>query len=132
MPDQLEFIENQNVIQIKTFGYTSMEDMQGSLKTVSEIAERKNVCSVLVNAQELESLPRVSEIYQFVTSLPPKLKIAIVLPDLKRSTNVEDMSKVFEIQSTLDSFKDIGKDSEKNIRLFNANEEALDWLANNT
>ena len=129
MPDQLEFIENQNVIYIKTFGNTSIEDMQSSLKTVSEIAERKNVWSVLVNAQELDSLPRISEIYQFVNSLPSKLKIAIVLPELKRRTNAEDMSKVFEIQSTLDSFKDIGKDSEKNIRLFSTYDEALDWLS---
>ncbi|WP_455205176.1 hypothetical protein [Kaarinaea lacus] len=129
MPDQLKFLENQNVIQIKTFGHTNIDDMRRSLVTVSEIAEQKNVWSVIVNAQELDSLPDISEIYQFVADLPSKLKLAIVVPEPKGRKNIEEMSKIFEVQTTLETFKNIGNTSEKNIKLFNTCDEALDWLA---
>ncbi len=118
MPDLVSLLEKHQIIEIKSYGDVTINDLKTSLSLVNEIHENTGITKVLVDARDQKSLPSTSNIFEFGVQLPYKLHFALVIDkDQKTGNDVHFLETVaFNRGFT--------------INTFTSRITAIDWLNN--
>ena len=133
MPHEIKLLEEDHIILVRRYGDIDLDDVRLSLKRVVEMSEKESVQSALIDTREISSFPTIDDIYKFSTNLPSYIWFAIVLPtpNSQQQANAIELEQIFEIQGSLDSLGNIGRDYNKHVRVFERYGDAVQWLKEN-
>ncbi len=114
MPETVEFLKEEGMIKVESFGKVNIQDWNASLEKVNEIGERENCRIVLVDVSKQESRPDTLEVFQFGEEMTRDFRFAVVT-----STGVSEEHKFLET---------VAVNRGKYVRLFDEYEKAINWL----
>jgi hypothetical protein len=119
MPETVTVLEEQRIIEVRSFGYVSAEDWEQSVDTVMELVRDRGMTKVLVDSLDLVSMPRTWTLYEFgnllaATKFPASVRIAAVIDG--------------PLRENLKFIETVAINRGRQIKIFAAIDEALDWL----
>ena len=119
MPETVTVLEDQGIIEVRSFGEVSAEDWQKSVDIVMELVRDRGLTKVLVDSLDLVSIPRTWTLYEFGNLLaaikfPPSVRIAATIQGPLR----EDL-KFIETVAT---------NRGRQLKVFGSIDEAITWL----
>jgi len=117
MPEIVKYLEDLGMIRVDSFGETSIDDWNNSMKQVLRINKDTGCSLVLVDARKQNVSPDTMDLYDFGSELPRAFKFAVVISD-----------KTIDDHFFLET---VGKNRGKPIQLFRNIEEAVSWLKGN-
>jgi hypothetical protein len=116
MPETVTLNEELGIIEVRSYGIVSANDMASSIESVKKISKKTGIDRVLVDASDLQAMPDTVDIYDLANEFPRRTWIAVV--------GSEDQT----------SFRDLvfGETVATNrgvyIRVFTSEADALKWL----
>jgi len=119
MPETVTVLEDQGIIEVRSFGEVSAEDWQKSVDIVMDLVRTRGMTKVLVDSLTLVSMPKTWTLYEFgnllaTTKFPQSVRIAAVIQGPLR----EDL-KFIETVAT---------NRGRRMKVFNSIDEATAWL----
>jgi len=120
MPETVTILEDQGIIEVRSFGDVSAEDWQESVDTVMELVRDRGMTKVLVDSLDLVSMPRTWTLYEFgnllaATKFPASVRIAAAIQGPLR----EDLKFV----------ETVATNRGRQMKVFGAIDEAIAWLS---
>jgi hypothetical protein len=117
MPEEVFVNRDLGVIEVRSFGAVSREDLAGSVEQIETLSKETGFSKVLVDISEEEELPNVLDLDDFGGTIPGFLKVAVVavegLPTAKKADFLRNVASVKGAQ----------------MELFTSRDEALEWLS---
>ena len=79
MPDIIKVNKGKGIIEVRSHGELTQRDMESSIAKVLKILKKDSINKVLIYTTELQSMPRVIEIYEIMSLLPQNIKVALFI-----------------------------------------------------
>jgi hypothetical protein len=119
MPETVTVLEDQGIIEVRSFGEVSADDWQKSVDVVMELVRYRGLTKILVDSLDLVSLPKTWTLYEFGNLLasinfPPSVRIAATIQGPLR-----DDLKFVETVAT---------NRGRQLKVFGSIDEAIAWL----
>lgn len=116
MPDELTINHSAGIIEIRSYGAVSKEDIGSSMSEIQRVRENDGLDRVLVDATEQDSMPRTFDIFDLFSTFPRNIRCAIIV--VKKQHNFPDLrfAETVSVNNNVD------------LRLFETRESAIDWL----
>ena len=70
MPDTVELDRDLGVIDIRSFGNVTTDDIAGSITECERILEKEGISQILVDTREQETLPNMSDLLALFSNFP--------------------------------------------------------------
>ncbi len=118
MPETVTLNEKLGVIEVRTFGDVTTEDIANAEREVERIQGETGIDKVLADSSGQASLPETTDMFQVASAIPKSRRIAVLIS---------------EGQPTEDDVlfsESIALSCGALYRVFYSKEEALDWLTN--
>jgi hypothetical protein len=90
MTDIIRVNESDNIIEVISSGVLTRQDMESATTRFRQILAEKGIDRVFIDTTRLESIPAMHDIFKVFTTLPPGLKIAILVAP--SSTFIKDVA----------------------------------------
>lgn len=116
MPETVDYDEDLGLILVRSYGTVSADEMEASVGRVGELAGEKCAVKVLVDAENLESMPGEGDIFFLASTFPRTARIAVLL------------SREKAVRESLRFGENVARNRGLNIRTFPSKTEALLWL----
>jgi hypothetical protein len=119
MPETVTFREDLGLIEVRSSGHVTKEEMQESRRKVSAIHQERGIDKVLVDARDLESFPGITTLFEFGGSFEEArlfrgLRLALVVnKNLIRDPGFIDT---------------VARNRDVAMKVFSSIDEAVDWL----
>ena len=78
MPEELRVDKDRRVVEVRSYGVVSREDMAASIASVQDIADAEGITNVLVDATAQESMPSTLDIFDLFSNHPGGVAVAVV------------------------------------------------------
>lgn len=91
MPDTVSLREDLRIIEVKSVGETTNEEMLQTRKILTQICQETNISGIIIDARESNSIPSIFAVLDFganlfrYDSIPRTTRFAIVSPKNKRA-----------------------------------------------
>ena len=118
MPETVSLNDELSIIEVRSFGDVTVEDIEGSFREVKRVREESGVGKVLVDASEQTSMPGTADSFKITSNMPHFVRIAVFISE---GQSTED--DLLFVESLAVSCGAI-------YRVFHSREEAVDWLVN--
>lgn len=116
MPETVDYDEDLGLILVRSFGAVSTEEMTASVDLVGKIAAEKGAQKVLIDAEDLESMPEAGDLFFLAPTFPRSARIAVIL------------SRQKAIRDGLRFAENAAQNRGVDLRIFPSRSEALAWL----
>ena len=116
MPDEITINKSEGIIEIRSYGLVTKEDIESSISEVIRIRESDGLYRVLVDATQQDSMPRTFNIFDIFSSFPRNIMCAIIVD--KKQHNFPDLRFA----------ETVALNNNVLVRLFESREDALEWL----
>lgn len=117
MPDIVTINEELSLIEVKSFGIVSADDIYDSLKKAKSAMLETGISKLLVDTTEQKQMPGTVNIFQIFSTIPKEIEKAAII--------------IKEDQSTADDLKfaeNVAVNRGTVLKLFKSRDEALEWL----
>ena len=119
MPETVTVLEDQGIIEVRSFGEVSAEDWQKSVDVVMELVRSRGITKILVDSLSLVSMPKTWMLYEFGNLLatphfPPSVRIAAVIQG--------------PLREDLEFIETVATNRGRRMRIFDSMDEATAWL----
>ncbi len=118
MPVELFVNKDLGVIDVRSYGVVTREDLFSSLESAKMLVNETNINKVLVDTSEERELPNLLDLDDFGSSIPKFIKVAIVI------TNEQPTERSARYIGNVASIEGV------HIDTFTTREDALEWLNN--
>lgn len=119
MPEEVFFNKDLGVIEVRSYGIVTREDLFSALELAKALLRETNINKVLVDTSEEEELPNILDLDDFGSSIPKYMKVAIVVtdgqPTVMRARFIGNIASVKGAKT----------------KTFTSREDALEWLNSN-
>ncbi len=78
MPDLLTINKDENIIEIKSYGVVSKNDIKESIAKIKQINNEIGINKVMVDTTKQESMPGTMGIFDIFTIFPRDFKVAVL------------------------------------------------------
>ncbi len=116
MPEEVSVNKELGIIEIKSYGIVTREDLSCVLEPVEALVKETGINKVLVDTLEEKELPNMWDLNGFGASIPVSLKVAIVF------TEEQPTARKAEFVKNISSFRGV------QIQTFTSREDSLEWL----
>ena len=116
MPETITVNKELGIIEILSYGDVTYEDTMASVATLKRLKDETGITQVLSDARKQKNVPDTTDIFEFASSLPRDMKIAIIVS--ADQPTVEDVSFVDAVASNRGAV----------IKLVTSRQQGLDWL----
>ena len=117
MPDEVRFNQELNLIEVKSFGVVTKNDILDSIEKIQQIQEDTGVNKLLVDTTAQETLPNPIEIFEIFSTYPREIRTALLVQ--RTQTTARDVEFV----------ETVAQNRGKTVKLHDNLEQALEWLA---
>jgi hypothetical protein len=119
MPETVTVLEDQGIIEVRSFGEVSADDWQKSVDVIMELVLDRGLTKILVDSLDLASIPSTWTLYEFgnllaASTFPPSVRIAAVIQGPLR----EDLKFI----------ETVAINRGRQIKVFGSMERATAWL----
>lgn len=117
MPDIVTINKELSLIEVRSFGIVSADDIYGSLKKIKTAVIETGINKVIVDTTEQKQMPGAINIFQIFSTIPKDVEKFALL--------------VGEGQSTADDLKfaeNVAVNRGTFMKLFKSRDEAIEWL----
>ena len=118
MPDTVSLNEDTGIITVESHGVVSEKDIGESIEKVRKILNEKGMNRILVDTTRQEIMPDTMGIFRLFSTFPRDFKLAV----LRKPSQVTADDLVFA--------ENVGANRGVQIRLFEEESQALQWLNN--
>jgi len=116
MPEQVRVDEEAGLIEVRSFGRVSAEDIEGSIAEVGRLCAETGITHVLVDGTETETMPSVTGTYRAASGFPRGIRIAVLL------SATQPAAAYMRFGETVAQNRGVA------IKLFRSRDAALAWL----
>ena len=116
MPDEVKVNEECGIIEIRSYGEVTKEDIAHSIAEVCRLNLEKGINKVVVDTTEQEQLPGTMGMYELFSLFPRDLRVALVSEDLQPTAR------------DIHFIETVAQNRGIKIRVFPSKEESLNWL----
>jgi len=116
MPDKIRVNENLGIIEVKSLGEVSKDDIEQSIAKVREIYNERNIKKILVDTRRQETMPDTLDIFDLFSTFPREFKLALLI--VESQATAEDIS----------FGETVGVNRGVLVKIFYDEEQALQWL----
>ena len=116
MPETITVNYELGIIEVSSYDDVTYEDTMASVATLKRLKAETGIKQVLSDARKQKSVPDTADVFEFASSLPRDMKIAIIVS--ADQPTVEDVSFVDAVASNRGAV----------IKLVTSRQQALDWL----
>ncbi len=81
MPDLLTINKDENIIEIKSYGVVSKNDIKESIAKIKQIYNEIGINKIIVDTTKQESMPDTMGIFDIFTTFPRDFKVALIRND---------------------------------------------------
>ena len=117
MPDDIKVNPELGLIEIRSYGNESQEDLEAIINKVLHINTKTSIDRVLVDTTQLQSLPSTVNIFSTMSSLPLKIKVALI------ATKNQPTANDIRFGETVARNRGI------RFQTFSAISDAIEWLS---
>lgn len=117
MPDEVRLNRELSIIEVKSYGVVTRDDISNSIRLIQEIQEETGVSKLLVDTTEQEALPDAIEIFEIFSVYPREIKTALLVDESQAT------AKDVEFVET------VARNRGKLVCLHHDRELALQWLS---
>ena len=117
MPEIVSLNEELMIIEVQSIGDISESEMEASLERITKLSHEHRVYRVLIDAQQETSLPDIGWLYEFVKSVPKRLKYDMLVPADSPTSNDKEFIETAASNRGL------------SMRNFQSREDAIAWLS---
>ena len=118
MPETVSLNDELGIIEVRSFGDVTVEDIEDSFREIKRVREESGVGKVLVDASEQTSMPGTADSFKITSNMPHFVRIAVFISE-GQSTE-EDLLFVETLAISCGAI----------FRVYYSKEEAIDWLFN--
>ena len=79
MPDIIKINKEKDIIEVRSHGELSKKIMESTARKIKQIFKKDGIDKILVYTTELQGVPNISEIFDFMSHIPQTVKIAILI-----------------------------------------------------
>ena len=116
MPKNVSYNKILNIIEIKTFGDVTYEELLSAVESSNELISKTGNDFILVDATEETSLPNILQLDEVSSKIPKSAKIAVIVSDsqltLRKSEYIRSSANIRGAK----------------VRNFTSRELAVSWL----
>ena len=116
MPETITVNKELGIIEVLSYDDVTHEDTMASVATIKRLKAETGITKVLSDARKQKSVPDTTDLFEFASSLPRDMKIAIVV-SFEQPT-VDDVSFLDAVASNRGAV----------IKLVTSKQQGLDWL----
>ena len=116
MPEEIKVDEERGIIEIRSFGKVSRQDIENSISTVTRINRERGINRILVDTTRQQSVPHTTNIYQLLSDFPHDLRVALLADEAQPTFN------------DIGFLETVSKNRAIHISAFTSRDEALKWL----
>jgi len=116
MPEVVEINKDTGVIEVRSFGDVSLDDLDRTVTEINHIYEEHGIDRVLVDVRNGTSMPNTVELFYFAQSLPDVMRIAIWV--------AQDQMTMAKVQFV----RTVASNRGQRIQIFSTHKDALEWL----
>ena len=116
MPEDINVDEQSGIVNIRSYGVVSKNDLVEVIEKVKEINKKKHISRVLVDTREEERLIDTLDMYDIFTHFPSELRVALL---------AEESQKTFKDVSFVET---IAQNRGFKIKKFLSKDAGMEWL----
>jgi hypothetical protein len=117
MPDTIEVNEELGIIEIRSFGQVTREDIAASIAKAQATLKEKGIGKILVDTSEQDTMPGAHQLLPMFADFPRNLRLALLVKQ------TQDTKKDVEFA------RNVGFTKGVDVKLFSDRQKALAWLA---
>lgn len=116
MPYELKVNKESEIIELRSFGSVSRDQVIESMKKVNHLSEETGIKLLFVDSRQVDAMPSTVDQFELTRMFPSFLKMAILIP-------VEgELTEAYEFGETVGFNRGIP------LRVFVSESEAFEWL----
>lgn len=116
MPDEFKVNKKLGIIEIRSYGVETEEDIAGSVTSALEVYEKTGINKVIIDATQIKEVPGIIDTFKLFSSMPRQIVQAIVAT----KDQVNENELIFA--ETVAVNRGIG------LKIFYDRQDALNWL----
>ena len=117
MPDEIRVDEELGIIEVRSYGEVSKEDIAKSIAEVRHIFATKGIDKIFVDTTKQENMPGTVQIYDLFRSFPREFKLALLMQEPQATER--DIAFAETVASNRGA----------QVKIFYEKERALAWFA---
>jgi len=116
MTYELKVNKEKGILELKSFGSVSGDEIIESMKKVNRLSEETGIVLLFVDSRQVDAMPNTIDLFDLTRKFPRFLRMAILIP-------VEsELTETFKFGETVGFNRGIP------LRVFVSEAEALEWL----
>jgi hypothetical protein len=116
MPEVLKVNQSLNMVEVRSFGVVSKEDIIHTISNVLSIYHDTGIFKALAETTQVQKLPGLADLYRVFSTFPKEIKLAILVT--KSQATLRDFSFI----------ETVALNRGATIKLFYENKKAHKWL----
>ena len=116
MPDEIMINHSEGLIEIRSFGTVTKEDIEVSISEILRLQEEAGFSKVVVDTTKQTSMPRTFHIFDLFSAFPRDIRFALIVDREQHSYRDIRFAETVSMNNNV------------SLRLFETREAALEWL----
>lgn len=118
MPYELKVNEESGILELKSYGPVSGEEITESMIEIQHLSEETGIRLLFVDSREVDKMPNTIDLFELTSRFPRFLKMAILVPADS------------ELMETYKFGETVGVNRGIPLRVFTSASDAIEWLKN--
>ena len=116
MAHELKVNKKSGIIELRSYGSVTREDVAESMKMVNRLSEETGIRLLFVDSREVDAMPNTTDVFELTSKFPRFLKIGVLI------TADTELTETYKFGETVGFNRGIP------IRVFVSESEAIEWL----